>query len=68
MRLERVRKYLSNGTKTIVQLKGFKLLRHLEVFGFKKEIENFEIFMKILRIGKVNDALTTSTTLTLWLP
>ena len=53
MSLERVWKYLSNESKTIVQLKSYKLLRHFEVFGFKKIDENFEIFKKILRVGKV---------------
>ena len=32
---------------------AFTLLRHFEVFGFNKKVENFEIFEKLLRVGKV---------------
>ena len=50
MLLERAWKYLSNGTKTIFKLKNYKLLRHFEVFGFKKKVENFGVFEKMLRV------------------
>ena len=53
MLFERVWNYLSNGTKTIAQIKSYKFLRHFELFGFKKKVENFEIFEKMLRAGKV---------------
>ena len=32
---------------------SFYALRHFEVFGFNKKVENFEIFEKLLRVGKV---------------
>ena len=46
MLLEKVWKYLSNGTKTIVNPEATSFNATLKFFVSKKKIKNFEIFEK----------------------